>query len=240
VTAVRAGGGSTRFNTAPRHANRYPPRWHRLSYIARKLPAAIAELSRDLEVAPGDRLLDYGCADLPYRQLFPDGVDYIAADLPGNPDATIEIGPDGRLPVEDESVDAALSTQVLEHVADPEVYLEECARVLKPGGRLLLSTHGIMVYHPDPVDLWRWTCEGLQRAVKDAGLVVVRFEGVMGLGATGIQLAQDSLIYRLPRRLQAPFALIAQALVALLDRFERNESRAKNALVFALIAEKPQ
>ena len=36
-------------------------------------------------------------------------------------------------------------------------------RVTRPGGRVLLSTHGAMVYHPNPVDLWRWTRAGLER-----------------------------------------------------------------------------
>ena len=55
------------------------------------------------------------------------------------------------------SFDAVLSTQVLEHVADPGALPAERFRVLRPGGRLLLSTHGIFVYHPDPDDYWRWT-----------------------------------------------------------------------------------
>ncbi len=83
-----------------------------------------------------------------------------------------------------------LSTQVLEHVDRPGLYLAECHRVLRPGGRMLLSTHGIMVFHPDPVDYWRWTCDGLQRAVRDAGFEIVRFEGIVGLAATGIQLSR--------------------------------------------------
>ena len=132
-----------------------------------------------------------------------------------------------------------LSTQVLEHVRDPQVYLAECMRVLRPGGRLLLSTHGIMVYHPDPVDYWRWTGEGLKRAVEQAGFKVVRFEGIMGLGATGVQLVQDSLYWRLPRRMQPVFAFVMQRLARLLDRHESDESRRLNSLVFALVAEKP-
>jgi SAM-dependent methyltransferase len=228
-----------RFNPEARGRHRRPRPWNRLSYIARRLPAAVAALVGDLELRPGDRVLDYGCADLPYRHLISPGVEYVAADLAGNPEAVVEIQADGRVPLDDECVDAVLSTQVLEHVSDPQTYLEECARLLRPGGRMLLSTHGIMVYHPDPLDLWRWTCEGLRTAVTDAGLNVVRFEGIMGLGATGIQLTQDALIYRLPRRVRPVFALLAQTTIALIDRFESDENRAKNALVFALVAEKP-
>jgi hypothetical protein len=95
-----------------------------------------------------------------------------------------------------------------------------------------------MVYHPDPVDYWRWTCAGLQRAVEEAGFEVERFEGIMGLAATGLQLIQDSLYYRLPPRLRPALALCLQSLIKLADRFEGGESRRLNALVFALVAQK--
>jgi hypothetical protein len=131
-----------------------------------------------------------------------------------------------------------LSTQVLEHVADPALYLSECLRVLRPRGRLL-STHGIMVYHPDPVDYWRWTCAGLRRAVEDAGFEVVRFEGIMGLAATGLQLIQDATYYYLPRFLRPGFALYLQTLIAVVDRVESWGGRELNALVFAVVARKP-
>ena len=64
---------------------------------------------------------------------------------------------------------------------------------------MLLSTHGIMVFHPDPVDYWRWTCDGLQRAVREAGFEIVRFEGIVGLAATGLQLFQDARHTGVPR-----------------------------------------
>ncbi|MBA3301202.1 MAG: class I SAM-dependent methyltransferase [Thermoleophilaceae bacterium] len=218
---------------------RTPPRWHRLSHIARLLPRELEALSADLGVPAGGRVLDYGCADVPYRSFFPAGVEYLAADLPGNQQANTVIAPDGSVAVPDGSVDCVISTQVLEHVADPELYLSECFRVLRPGGRMLLSTHGIMVYHPDPVDLWRWTGEGLRHAVEVAGLRVDRFEGIMGLGATGLQLFQDAVLWRLRPRLQPPASLVLQGLVSLAERLDDRDTRRLNALVFALVAHKP-
>jgi SAM-dependent methyltransferase len=213
--------------------------WHRLAYIVDALPAALRELVGDLAVGPGGRVLDLGCAEGPYQGFFASGVEVVGADLPGNPHATVTLHEDGTVPVANGSFDAVLSTQVLEHVADPELYLAECLRVLRPGGRLLLSTHGMMVWHPDPVDLWRWTCDGLRRAVEDAGFEVVRFEGIMSLGATGLQFVQDAYYHRLPRRLRPALALVFQTLIRLADRIEPAESRRANALVFAVVARRP-
>jgi SAM-dependent methyltransferase len=218
---------------------RASPPWHPLAYIIRLLPRRLEEMAPDLRVPRGGRVLDFGCADMPYRRFFGADVEFVGADLPGNSQATLELQPDGTVPAADASFDAVLSTQVLEHVADPEVYLRECLRVLRPGGRLLLSTHGIMVYHPDPVDYWRWTCAGLRRAVDTAGFRVIRFEGIMGVMATGLQLVQDAAWYRAPRWLRPLICLIMQPMVALSDRLERPESRDLNALVFAVVAEKP-
>ena len=132
-----------------------------------------------------------------------------------------------------------LSTQVLEHVPDPRAYLAEALRVLRPGGRMLLSTHGTFVYHPDPVDLWRWTCEGLRLEVERAGFEVIRFEGIIGPVASGLQLIQDATYYRLPRPLRPVWALLIQSLARLSDRLERQWMRDLNGSVFALVAERP-
>jgi SAM-dependent methyltransferase len=214
--------------------------WEPYAYFNRRLPERIEALARELRVPNRGRVLDYGCASMPYRGFFPAGVEYVGADFPGNPDASLELAPDGSVPAEDASFDAVISTQVLEHAADPRAYLSECMRVLRPGGRLLLSTHGTYHYHPDPGDYWRWTCAGLRLEVERAGFAVTSFEGVFGLAAVGLQLLQHALWARLWRIPRAALALVMQALVALADRLTSQASRDLDAGVFALIATKPE
>jgi SAM-dependent methyltransferase len=235
---VRPPEAGSHFQVIPRAALRSTAPWNRLAYISAALPAAIAELAPELGVGPTSRVLDYGSADSPYRSLFPAGTDWVGADLPGNPDASVELRADGSLPLADESVDAVISTQVLEHVRDPALYLAECSRVLRPGGRLLLSTHGMMVYHPDPDDYWRWTCAGLKLAVGQAGFEIRRFDGIMGLAATGLQFFQDAVYWKLPRPVAHVFALVMQLSIKLVDRLQGPGAKELNALVFALVAEK--
>jgi SAM-dependent methyltransferase len=213
---------------------------HRYRHYIAALPRTLEELSRDLGVPRTGRILDYGCADVPYRGFFPSEAEYVAADLAGNPDATLILNPDGSVPCDDGTFDAVFSTQVLEHVEDPALYLSECFRALRPGGRLLLSTHGVFPYHPDPDDYWRWTCAGLRRAVGDAGFEVERFEGVIGLLAIGMQQSQDAVYWHLPRLVRPVFAFISQSLIAMADRLQGAGSKRLNASVFVLVAEKPQ
>ena len=118
---------------------------------------------------PGETLVDYGCGNKPYADLFRSKfTHYMGADLPGNAHAELIVGAEGQLPVDDESVDCVFSSQVLEHVADPRIYLGEAHRILRPGGSLVLSTHGVWPYHPDPTDHWRWTIAGLQLELRRA------------------------------------------------------------------------
>jgi SAM-dependent methyltransferase len=240
VTTLRLPAPDRFHDERPRDLHGRQPPWHRLAYIVQELPRALERLAPDLNVPADGRVLDFGCADLPYRYFFPATVDYVAADLPGNPRATAHIGPDGRLSdLASESFDAILSTQVLEHVNDPGVYLAECHRLLRPQGRMLISTHGMMFYHPDPVDYWRWTCAGLREQLARAGFTEVRFDGVMGIAATGFQMIQEAWYYRIPLRLRPLLALVLQTCARLADRIESPASRELNSMVFATVVERP-
>jgi SAM-dependent methyltransferase len=113
------------------------------------------------------RLLDVGCGDKPYLPFFePFAASYIGVDPVENPMAELQ-GSVEALPVEDASYDVVLCAQVLEHCDDPAQAIRELARVTAPGGRVLASPHGVQVYHPSPVDYWRWTHAGLERLFRE-------------------------------------------------------------------------
>lgn len=135
---------------------------------------------------PGLVAVDFGCGSAPYKSLFTArGCRYLAADLDGPVD--INIDGNGRLLIDDGIADLLLSFQVLEHVRDLDTYLSEARRVLRPGGRMILSTHGVWLYHPHPEDYRRWTRVGLVQDIEARGFQVVQCAPIVGpLGWTTI------------------------------------------------------
>lgn len=54
----------------------------------------------------------------------------------------------GALPVAGQRTDAVVSLQVIEHLWDQPGFVRDCARVLRPGGRLILSTPNRLTFSP--------------------------------------------------------------------------------------------
>jgi SAM-dependent methyltransferase len=216
-----------------------PPAFHSRWYHLSALRNVLAE---EFKTAMGERgssqtLVDLGCGSMPYREIFQHLVDrYIGVDLPGNLQADLHFGQDGRAPLEDAVVDIILSSQVLEHVPAPRAYLQEAHRLLKPGGLLFLSTHGYWMYHPDPTDFWRWTGEGLRMEIERAGFRIAHIRGVMNLSASGLQLFQDGFSAHLPRLLRPLFFWLNNRVMAIMDKLGSAESRNRDAGVFVVRA----
>ena len=137
-------------------SDRLAPRLSSVQYAVRKPLLGWLE-AQDVH---GARVLDVGCGDRPYEKLLRETKEIVGFDVPGNPHADIH-GSIEAIPVEDASFDVVLCLQVLEHVPDPAAAVRELRRVVRPGGRVLLSTHGVYPFHPNPDDLWRWTHDGL-------------------------------------------------------------------------------
>jgi SAM-dependent methyltransferase len=187
----------------------------------------------------GEDLLDFGCGNKPYADLFKEKfTNYIAADLPGNTQAEVTIRGDGTLPSPQDSFDGVLSSQVLEHVIDPALYLREAFRVLKPGASLVLSTHGSWAYHPDPSDYWRWTVDGLRLQIEAAGFEIVVIKSVFGPESVALQLWQDSTFYRLPGIIQSGYTWFFQRLIWFIER-RSPDKLSEDASVYIVWARKP-
>lgn len=137
-------------------------------------------------------LVDVGTSEGPYRGAFAPyvaryvGLEYPPSILEKRPDLweilararlSVDVFGDGnRLPFRDGSVDTVLSTEVLEHLPDPRRCVIEMARILKPGGRLLMTVPFQQPLHELPWDYYRFTPSALRDLAATAGLEVERIE----------------------------------------------------------------
>jgi SAM-dependent methyltransferase len=141
------------------------------------------DLSEPLSRVRGT-LLDVGCGAQPYRGLIPPGTTYIGLDTEQSarnfgysmPDVR-RIAPDGRWPVDDRRADVVLTTETLEHVEDPDTFLGEAYRCLRPGGRLILTVPFAARWHYIPHDYWRFTPSGLRLLLERARFTDVAVHG---------------------------------------------------------------
>jgi SAM-dependent methyltransferase len=126
-------------------------------------------------------VLDVGCGDQPYRRLIPKDCKYFGLDWDGskaefsvteNSDVTYFNG--GKFPFPENCFDSVFHTEVLEHVKDTDLFLQECRRVLKPGGEMMLTVPFQARYHFIPFDYWRFTPSGLTEVLERAGFSNLR------------------------------------------------------------------
>ncbi len=149
------------------------------------------------------RLLDIGCGVKPYRAMLAGVTHHIGIERPGtrSRSTVVDCWSDAlALPFADASFDSVLCNEVLEHVTDPARLFAEAARVLKPGGTLVLSTPQTWGLHEEPHDYWRFTCLGLAHLARGAGLAVEDITPTCGTFATVGQRLASFLFYGTPAR----------------------------------------
>jgi SAM-dependent methyltransferase len=146
------------------------------------------------DVPVGARVADVGSGDAPFRELF-SHTEYVTVDWEHSPHegaATVDlVAAADAIPVDDDTFDACLLTQVLEHVAEPAAVLDEMARILHAGGRLYLTAPLIWELHEQPHDYYRYTSEGLRHLLDAAGFSNVTVEPRNDCFTTLAQLMQN-------------------------------------------------
>ncbi|EUA33925.1 ubiE/COQ5 methyltransferase family protein [Mycobacterium xenopi 3993] len=89
-----------------------------------------------------------------------------------------------ELPLADDSVDAVVSFQVVEHLWDQPRFVRECARVLRPAGMLMVSTPNRLTFSPgrdtplNPFHTRELDAAQLTRLLVDNGFLAVNMSGV--------------------------------------------------------------
>ncbi len=142
--------------------------------VRRELRRAMVRMSGRIT----GRVLDVGCGHRPYERIFKGASEYVGLeyDSPGNRARfkNIDAWYDGsHFPFADGSFDSVILTQVLEHVFNPDEFLEEVHRVTKPGGTMLLSVPFVWDEHEQPWDYARYSSFGLKHLLEKHGFEII-------------------------------------------------------------------
>lgn len=122
-------------------------------------------------------LLDAGAGECKYKNIFSHtyyiAIDFARGDKNWFYRDNDVIGKLEYLPFKDESFDASVCTEVLEHVPEPSIVIGEIARVLKKGGSLYLTAPQGWGEHQKPYDFWRFTSYSLRLLAERNGYQVI-------------------------------------------------------------------
>lgn len=188
------------------------------------------------EHARGD-LLDLGCGHVPLYGCYRDLVEKVTCvDWPNSPhpsphiDVHADLGQ--RLPFDDETYDTVVATDVLEHLPYPDVLWTEMARILRPGGTVILGAPFMYWLHERPHDHHRYTEYRLRLFCADHGLSAVTCEPY---GGTTDVLA-DILSKAFNRR---GASAMSRAVTWVAERRTSTDPGTAMPLGYVLIARKP-
>jgi ubiquinone/menaquinone biosynthesis C-methylase UbiE len=187
-------------------------------------------------------VLDVGGGTRRYASLFTHCA-YTVLDL--DPETKPDIVASAEeLPLKDASMDGVLCTQVLGDVWSVEKAVAECARVLKPGGLLLLTESLLNEEHNEPHDYWRFTRFAWQKLLAPSCDILV----MEPRGGYFTQKAQQAIRYRIEKydlyakpllgRIMHVWSSSIGKLAIMRDAKDQSPASAKFTLGYCILARK--
>lgn len=172
------------------------------------------------------QFLDAGCGTQPFRSVVEPQVDrYLTFDIEARVDEVDFIGDiEDMQAVPSQSIDSMLCSEVLEHVPHPDRAIAEFARIVKPGGVVILTVPFLARLHEEPHDYYRYTRHGIRRLFDDGAFEVeeiVETGSLFSFVGHQVSLGILGLTWHVPGLRQVAVALNSALVVrpsALLDR----------------------
>jgi SAM-dependent methyltransferase len=187
------------------------------------------------------RVADIGCGHLPYFGMYSAQAEEVIC-LDGSTDPEVLKHLDychdfaEPLPLEKESVDSVLLTDVIGHVRDPFFLIQEINRVLRPGGKLVLTTPHNYWLAAYPNDYYRFSEFALRDVLEKNGFIIIHLESYGGRPDVLLDTLNKSMTGKWSNRV---FRLLA-SLVKKTRTYKRAREKTKYSypLGYTVVAEK--
>lgn len=131
-------------------------------------------------------LADMGCGNVPFYMVYKNLATEItcidwANTLHQNHYLDLECDLNKPLPFADNCFETIIISDVFEHIAEPDMLWSELTRILKPGGKILMSVPFLYKIHEAPHDYFRYTEFALKNYVTKNNLRILELESFGGL-----------------------------------------------------------
>lgn len=186
------------------------------------------------------KLLDVGCGDKPYYSILaPKVIEYLGLDL----DKGDIIGSATKIPFKTETFDTVLSTQVIEHLEQPELMISEVYRVLKKNGHFILTAPLLWCLHEEPNDFFRFTKYSLKKILEKKGFKIIyikeRGNWLISLGQMSSIFLESSFNRYFSRYPKKFIQMLIQYSFFQLSRFKVFNKNNRAPLGYVVVAKKP-
>ncbi|MEJ5283466.1 MAG: class I SAM-dependent methyltransferase [Brevinematales bacterium] len=182
----------------------------------------------------GGRLVDLGCGEAPYKEYFLQYVEeYIGVDWTNtlhNSKANVASNLNEKIELPDEFADTLISLSVMEHLCEPQIFLNESYRILKRGRYMILQVPFMWWVHESPYDYFRYTPYGLKYLFEKSGFKVISIEPQAGIFTTlflkfnyfTLRFTSIRFFGILIRLFLIPLWFLLQVLAPIFDKLDRN------------------
>lgn len=162
----------------------------------------LVDLKSIIEKYGNGVVLDIGCGNKPYEYMFSEkATKYIGCDVVQSDLRKVDIICEAtNIPLDNNSFDTILCTQVVEHVSEPEKVFQEAYRLLNKKGIFIVSTNMYWQIHEAPHDYFRFTEYGIKFLLEKSGFEVVSIKENGGKWA----LFSQVFYYTVPKWLVYP------------------------------------
>jgi len=189
------------------------------------------------------KVLDVGAGSFSrYIDHF-DCEEYIKMDIHGEKNIDI-VGNAENIPFRSETFDSIVCTQVISDLENPGKAIKEFYRVLKPGGKVLLTESLFNEMHDEPYDFWRFTKFGLEKFFQEAGFRVIAIDRRGGFFA---MMGQNTIRYLIERfnlyshrwtKIIKPIISLYGRKMIFLDKLDKSKANKKFSIGWCILGEK--